>query len=141
MKKSITVAIFLAIVFILIGCGKDDRSNVKIDYGNSSLYANEEMDSAIDVIKNKFSTFEGCELHCLSYMSDKECNTKENIKWINDLRPEDNEEVFTQCIAFNSSFRSPKKGGGTWQANEEYTWQWWLARSECGEWKLMTFGY
>lgn len=46
-----------------------------------------------------------------------------------------------QCIAFNSSFRSPKKGGSTWQANEEYTWQWWLARSEGGEWKLMTFGY
>lgn len=48
------------------------------------------MDSAIDVIKNKFSTFESCELHCLSYMSDKERNTKENIKWMNDLRPEDN---------------------------------------------------
>lgn len=63
---------------------------MKIDYGNSSLYSNEEMDSAIDVIKNKFSTFESCELHCLSYMSDKERNTKENIKWMNDLRPEDN---------------------------------------------------
>ena len=52
-----------------------------------------------------------------------------------------NKEAFTQCIAFESSFRSPKKGGGAWEANEEYTWSWWLARSEGGEWNLMTWGY
>ena len=34
-----------------------------------------------------------------------------------------------------------KKGGGAWEANEEYTWSWWLARSEGGEWNLMTWGY
>ena len=60
---------------------------------------------------------------------------------MNDLRTEDNKEAFTQCIAFKSSFRSPKNGGGAWEANEEYTWSWWLARCEGGEWKLMTWGY
>lgn len=31
---------------------------------------------------------------------------------MNDLEiANDNEEVFTQCIMFDSSFRSPKKGG------------------------------
>ena len=64
-----------------------------------------------------------------------------NIEWMNDLRTEDNKEAFTQCIAFKSSFRSPKNGGGAWEANEEYTWSWWLARCEGGEWKLMTWGY
>ena len=49
---------------------------------------------------------------------------------MNDLRTDDNKEAFTQCIAFESSFCSLKKGGGTWEANEEYTWSWWLARSE-----------
>ena len=34
-----------------------------------------------------------------------------------------------------------KNGGGAWNANEEYTWSWWLARSEGGTWKLMTWGY
>ena len=53
----------------------------------------------------------------------------------------DDPEVFTQCIAFDSSFRSPENGGGAWEANEEYTWSWWLARSEGGKWKLMTRGY
>ena len=28
---------------------------------------------------------------------------------MNDLRTDDDKEVFTQCIAFDSSFRSPKK--------------------------------
>lgn len=46
-----------------------------------------------------------------------------------------------KCISFDSSFRSPKNGGGAWNANEEYTWSWWLARSEGGTWKLMTWGY
>ena len=50
-------------------------------------------------------------------------------------------EPFTQCIAFDSSFHSPENGGGAWEANEEYTWSWWLARSEGGKWKLMTWGY
>ena len=77
----------------------------------------------------------------LFYMPDEECNNADNIEWMNNLRTDDNKEAFTQCIAFESSFRSPKKGGGAWEANEEYTWSWWLARSEGGEWNLMTWGY
>ena len=114
---------------------------MEIDYGASSVYSKEEIDSAIEIIKKQFASFEGCELHSLSYMSDEECNNADNIEWMNDLRTEDNKEAFTQCIAFKSSFRSPKNGGGAWEANEEYTWSWWLARCEGGEWKLMTWGY
>ena len=54
----------------------------------------------------------------------------------------DAKESFTQCIMFKSNFHSPKEGGGAWNADEEYTdWQWWLARSDGGQWKLMTWGY
>ena len=129
-------------VLLFAGCEKNgDTSKVEIDYGASSVYSKEEIDSAIEIIKKQFSSFEGCELHSLSYMSDEECNNADNIEWMNDLRTDDNKEAFTQCIAFESSFRSPKKGGGAWEANEEYTWSWWLARSEGGEWNLMTWGY
>lgn len=48
-------------------------------------------------------------MHSLSYMPDEECNNADNIEWMNDLRTDDNKEAFTQCIAFESSFRSPKK--------------------------------
>ena len=51
------------------------------------------------------------------------------------------EEKFTQFIEFESSFRSPKNGGGAWQPNKEYGWVWCLARSDNGKWKLMTWGY
>ena len=142
MKKMITAVLCLVMVLLFVGCGKGDISKVQIDYGTSSIYSEEEMNAAIEVIKKQFSSFEDCELHSLSYTSDEECNNDDNIAWMNDLeKANDNKEVFTQCIAFDSSFRSPKKGGGAWEANEEYTWLWWLARSDGGEWKLMTWGY
>lgn len=74
--------------------------------------------------------------------SDEECNTAENITWMNQCKAKDDPEEFTQCIAFNSGFHSPKTDSGAWNPDEEYTdWYWWLARSDGGEWKLMTYGY
>lgn len=117
--------------------------DVEINYGSSSVYTTEDMMAAIGVITDKFvNTFDGCVLHSLSYMSDDICNDTQNIVWMNELeRANDNKEVFTQCIAFKSSFHSPVNGGGAWVADEEYTWSWWLARSDGGKWKLMTWGY
>ncbi len=140
MKKKISAAFCLVMLLLFVGCEKADISKVKIDYGTSSVYSEEDMNAAIDVIKKQFGLFEGCELHSISYTSDEECSNADNIEWMNDLRTEDNKEIFTQCIAFDSSFRSPKKGGA-WEADKEYTWSWWLARSEGGKWKLMTWGY
>ena len=116
---------------------------VQIDYGASSLYSREDMDAAIDLIVKEFGSWEGCELHSISYSSDDECNTEDNISWMNNLEEaNDAQEAFTQCIMFTSAFHSPKEGGGAWNPDQEYTgWQWWLARSDGGEWKLMTWGY
>ena len=142
MKKIFVSALSMMLVFLLFGCGNSAIDKVQIDYGTSSIYTEEDMNAAIEVIKKQFSSFEDCELHSLSYSSDDDCNTTNNIAWMNDLeKSNDNGQVFTQCIMFNSSFRSPKNGGGAWEPNEEYTWSWWLARSEDGEWKLMTWGY
>ena len=142
MKRLIAMVLCLLFVISLAGCGKGNTKNLVIDYGTSSIYTKDDMDEAIDVIKKQFSSFEGCELHSLSYTSDDACNNEDNIAWMNELEEaNDNKESFTQCISFDSSFRSPKNGGGAWDANEEYTWSWWLARSEGGTWKLMTWGY
>lgn len=117
-------------------------SGVKMDYGTSSIYSKADMDAAIKIIMKEFEAFEGCELHSLSYTSDEECNTAENIAWMNQCKAKDDPEAFTQCIAFDSSFHSPKTDFGAWNPDEEYTdWSWWLARSDGGEWKLMTYGY
>ena len=146
MKKIMAAILSLAIVFLLNGCGKADKpadmSNVKIDYGTSSVYSKEDMDDAIDAIKEHFSQLDGCVLHSLSYTSDEECNNDEKIAWLNEIEnSNDNEEAFTQCIAFNSSFHSPLKGDASWNLDEEYTWSWWLGRSDGGKWKLVDWGY
>ena len=130
MKRLIAMVLCLLFVISLAGCGKGNTKNLVIDYGTSSIYTKDDMDEAIDVIKKQFSSFEGCELHSLSYTSDDACNNEDNIAWMNELEE-----------ANDNSFRSPKNGGGAWNANEEDTWSWWLARSEGGTWKLMTWGY
>lgn len=141
MKRLMYLVFCIVLPLSLIGCGNSLTATVKIDYGTSSIYTKEDMDSAIEIIRTEINSWEGCELHSLSYSSDS-CNNYDYIAWMNELEEaNDNKQDFTQCIMFESSFRSPKNGGGAWVANEEYTWSWWLARSEGGEWKLMTWGY
>ena len=37
---------------------------------------------------------------------------------------------------------SPAEPEGAWETDEEYmNWEWWLARTDGGEWHLMTWGY
>ena len=94
MKKIITVMLCIVLVLLFAGCEKNgDTSKVEIDYGASSVYSKEEIDSAIEIIKKQFASFEGCKLHSLSYMSDEECNNADNIEWMNDLRTDDNKEA------------------------------------------------
>ena len=85
MKKAISFVVCLVFAVSFAGCGKSDTTKVKIDYGNSSIYTEEDMSAAIDKILNEFSKMEGCELHSLSYSSDDVCSDADNIAWMNDL--------------------------------------------------------
>ena len=54
----------------------------------------------------------------------------------------DNEQTFTQCIVFSSDFHTSKKDSEGFNSDYAYRdWKWFLARSDSGEWKLMTWGY
>ena len=150
-KKFFESAVVSLLALIIVFCcnaaeAAGDISKVRIDYGVSEIYTQEDMDSAIEIIKEKFSRWDGCELHSIRYTDDDYCNTKENINWMNDLAASQGYEPnFTQCIAFFSSFHSPKSSEDNKTAfniDSEYEdWSWYLARSDGGEWKLMTFGY
>lgn len=142
MKRMVAMVLLITALFVSVGCAEKPKAEIRIDYGNSTLYSKEDMDAAIAEIKKEFDMWEGCELHSIVYGSDDECSA-ENIAWMNELEAaNDAQETFTRCIMFKSDFHSPKNGGGAWNADQEYTdWQWWLARSEGGEWKLMTWGY
>lgn len=135
-RKSIFM--FFVIAMLLCGCSQGgDVDNVQIDYGQSSMYLQEDMDSAIDKIKEEFKTWEGCTLYSISYTSDEDA--KEELDYCNEL-VEDAD--FDECIVFESTFHSPKKGGDAWNPDEDYIgWQWYLARSRDGEWQLLAWGY
>ncbi len=144
MKRIAAVLLALLCVYCLTGCGNKAVPEVKIDYGQSDLYTKEEMDEAIGVIRQRFTEeqWKDCELHSITYGTDAQCSA-ENLAWMNELEAaNDAREQFTRCIMFMSSFHSPKHNSGAFNADEEYTgWQWWLARADEGQWKIMTCGY
>jgi D-alanyl-D-alanine carboxypeptidase len=130
----------LVLVFALTFCRVEAA---EIDYGASEIYSQADMDAAIKIIQKQFGKWKGCELHNIRYAGD-EYNNAENLKWLNDLAPGKNyKSNFTQCIMFVSDFYvSSKATKTTFTLNHEYKdWQWWLARTDGGKWKLMTFGY
>ena len=141
MKKVLLFLIPILLTCQLTGCSL--LINPKIDYGNSNVYSKEEMDYSIKLIKKEFfNSFMGSELKNIRYVSDDKCGVDE-LEWLNVLA-EDNgsSEHFTECMLFLSDFQTTKNGRGDLEADYEYTdWQWWLARSENGKWKLVTNGW
>ena len=107
-----------------------------IDYGSSEIYSREDMDEAITLIKDRFYSWEGCKLYSIYYTDDSFCQRE--VDYVNTLA--DDGVVYTECIVFRTRFRSPIFGGGAWNANFEYDWSWYLARTDGGEWELLTWG-
>ena len=106
-KKPLALLLSVICILGLAGC-KKKAPEVKIDYGTSSIYTEADMNAAIDLIKKEFNTWDGCELHSISYSSDDECS-ESNVAWMNELEEaNDAKETFTQCIMFRSDFHSPK---------------------------------
>ena len=138
MKKifSLAVILFVALTFCRVEAAK-------INYGESEIYTRADMNAAIKIVKKQFGKWKGCKLLNIRYAGD-EHNNAENIKWLNELAPAHNHAPnFTQCIMFLSDFYvSPNATETTFNLDSEYkNWQWWLARTEGGDWQLLTFGY
>ena len=128
-RKNLTLEEYLA--------GKT-APEVMIDCGGSALYSADELYDAALMVKCKFASFAGCELHSLRYAGDA-CNSAENLAWLNEL---DEGADYTQVAAFLSDFHSPVEPYGAWKADAEYAdYQWWLARSADGGWQLLSWGY
>lgn len=106
-----------------------------IDYGSSEIYSREDMDEAIAQIKDQFYSWKGCKLYSIYYTDDSFCQRE--LDYVNTLTDDAN---YTECIVFRTRFRSPILGGGAWNANSEYDWSWYLARTDGGEWELLTWG-
>ena len=118
--------------------GVTEEEPVEVDYGNSTLYSEEDLKEAAVQVKCRFASFEDCQLHTLRYAGD-ECVTEENLAWMKELGEE---EDFVYVCEFSSDFHSPLEQKGAWQPDHEYEdWTWWLARTEEDGWQLLTWGY
>ena len=122
--------------------GKIPSHAASVDYGTSQLYSQDEMDAAITEFKKEFENWNGCKLSSISYAGD-ECNSEENLSWLNSLKDGKN---YTQCIEFITDFHSPVDEedleGTAWEPDTDYKdYQWWLAREDGGAWELVSWGY
>ena len=140
MKKIICLIIITALLFCLTACrtlSPADVDNAVIDYGNSEIYSKDDMDAAIKLIKEEFSGWDGCVLKTISYGSDEKCSESE-LEWLKELEAtRKTSENYSQCIMFNTDFYSPEYD------DPDYTdfFQWWLVRSDGGEWVLIEWGH
>lgn len=133
-KRFLTVIVSVALTIILIFT-VINLWPASIDYGSSEIYSREDMNEAIALIKDKFYSWEGCKLYSIYYTDDSFCQRE--VEYVNTLT---DDVTYTECIVFRTRFRSPIFGGGAWNANFEYDWSWYLARTDGGEWELLTWG-
>ncbi len=126
-----SVVLTLIIVFTCISLWP-----ASIDYGTSDIYSRQDMNEAIDLIKEEFYSWDGCKLYSINYTDDNFCQRE--LEYCNTLAKEG--VTYDECIVFRMQFRSPVFGGGAWNANFRYDWSWYLARTEGGEWELLTWG-
>ena len=145
MKKTVALLLTLLLLCSLAACagksGGDSNApgiteGVKVDVADSALYTEEERLAAAEAVKEKFAEMNGCKLNSLTFAGDERCE-----KELESLKKQDDAKDATACIVFDSSFRSPKKGGGPWEANEKYTWSWMVARTAAGVWEVVNYGY
>ena len=133
MKKKILIVLSVLLGIALILTFRP----AEIDCGESVLYTKEDRQSAAKLISNTIESFKGCKLYAVKYKGD--LVSKKNLEYCNSLAADG--VTYSESIVFTSYFRSPVFGGGTWNANDLYSWSWYLARTNGGEWEILTYGY
>lgn len=117
--------------------GTAKTTDVKIDYGTSELFTEDELKEAAVQIKCMFASF-GCELQSLRYVGD-ETNNEENLARMNTI---DEGKNYTQVIEFVSDFHTPAEGTDVFEGDKDIKdYSWWLARKDNGGWQLITWGF
>ena len=142
MKKKLLIIVVGVLSAVILFFSADflyvHLSGVKIDYNNCGVYTKADIDHAAQVVIQKAESFRGeiffdrAKLYKLK-VSDTDC-----LEYCRSL----NEDAgYTESICFSSVMRSPITGGGGWNANRIYKWTWYLARTDNGNWELLTWGY
>ena len=145
MKKAFLFCLVLLLALTLSACTDLFGSpSYPIEYGESALFTQEQLEGCVKLIQKEFRTWRGCELHSITYAGDQ-WSTLDNLIWLNELAEARGlGVVFTECALFLTDYHSPVKEieGEAWNLDYEYTdWQWWLGCTESGNMVLMDWGY
>lgn len=137
-KKTVLTIVFV-VVFTITAIGAYIwLKPVSIHYGYSEMYTKEDMKAAAEVIIDNFYLYRGRRLFSLSYSGDE--RSGKELDYCNSFEKYD--EVFTECIVFDSfSIVYKLPGGEGSYENNIHFWSWILARTENGQWQLISSGY
>ena len=128
--------LFIFAAFILIShpvsssIMSGDASNVRVLERQSSLYSQEEIESAIEVIKRDFENdWNGCTLNTIYYAGDEVCADETRDRGV-------------KTIVLMSDFTTGNYDFGSLNTNYTYTnWSWILIENEHGCWEHIDHGY
>lgn len=136
LKKLVKYSWISVLCLFLWACTSGGNiSKVEKSISPSTLYHEEEIDNAMDVVVQHFkSNFKGCTLTELDY--DEAFSVAQADEWAKQYSTD-------QAIVLISSFDVDETGGdGSLNPNQTYdNWQWILTREQDGKWILRTWGY
>ena len=104
------------------------KEDLQIIYGESKIFSQEDLDTAIDEVLQEFATWDGCKFDHIKYVSDDNSNPK-NLKWMNELGEAAGiKEKFEECIMFTSEFQTPEKSqpAGLNSDTRYENFNWWI---------------
>lgn len=133
MKKIKALLSLVLCLVLLTACGGGDVGNVKRNPGESQLYSEEEINSAMTVVLDFFGKeFDGCIMTEIRY---------EEEKYAERQRLE-SEDYGREVIILLTDFDVDSSGGdGSLNPNSTYrNYQWTLTRTLFG-WELQDWGY
>lgn len=104
---------------------------------DSEYFTEEDFDIAEKLIEAEVAGWKGVEVISLSYAGD-ENNSEPNIDWLSGLEDED----FTQAMELLAEIHTTDEVQGALEPDTDYEdYQFWLARTDGGDWKLVSWGY
>lgn len=134
MKKYMCAVLSMLVVLSLSACG-GTVSEAKTQSVDSKLYSQQEITSAIEVIKKEFkSEMKGCTLTEIYYAGDD--FSKDHQEWAD-------RHTADETLVLLSSFHVGSSGGqGCLNPNSTYRdYMWILVRTNGGQWQHVDGGY
>ncbi len=139
MKKYLSI--IMLTVICIFGCScyytsPGDVSNVKITSVKSDIYSEEDINSAVDVVKDYFKGFRNCTLQEVGYVGDDE-------PWLSDMQELEEKYDVDEVIILISNFYSGEHGEDIGlEPNFPYlNYIWILERNKGGQWEHKSHGY